>query len=384
MYTHLVIFYTANYCQKIRSFFNVDYLVSQAHLDVEFWDLSDITAHEHLAPVAADGVIERKISSYDSLNNEIRRLSSENCLYMSFVDYAFFSYKVYRALSRYNADILYATSGVLPYKDVSVSSKIFRILTGGRLMKAIRIYSLRFLLKTPLYKEARFVLISCNNASWNYKVGSSTEFLCCSSGDYNGARQILQASESPYIAFIDQYVPFHNDQIINGVKMADADRYYSRLNKLFDAVEKKYNCHVVICAHPSATKYTEHNYFNGRKIVYNATAQYAKSSIGVITHFSTAMSFAVITHKPIMLVTTDELNATNNAGYTLMEYTKVLLNVPFYNLDHESDVSFRDVDVSKYDQYLHDYLIMPGAKDVSNGQIIEAIAKNNYSQYIIK
>ena len=72
-------------------------------------------------------------------------------------------------------------------------------------------------------------------------------------------------------------------------------------------MEDKYGLPVVIAAHPSAQKYHEHNYFDGRPVLFGKTAELCKGCAWAINHLSTAITFLIIQHKPIKFITTDEV-----------------------------------------------------------------------------
>lgn len=382
MYSTFIIFYTANYCQKIKNFFDVDELISSG-LKIEFWDLSAITAHEKLKAVVSEGLIEKKIESVEDLNRNIEQHLNDKCLYLSFVNYAYYSYRVYRSLSKYNVDILYSTSGVIPDVVLNNKSRWHKILHFKELYRALKFRLLRQMLKLDLYKPAKFVLISCNKAICDYKVGPDTVYITCNSGDYNSVIKLRSKVLTPKVVFIDQYMPFHNDFAIRGLDNIDAETYYSTLNRFFYYIEQQYGCRVVICAHPSATKYSEKDFFEGREVIYNDTANQVAQSIGVIAHYSTAISFPVIFSKPIIFITTDEIESKYA---TLSKYPLLFskeLNSQFANIDCEYKTGFSKIDNKAYNEYLFNYLTTPKTKDISNYHILIAIANNSYQKFQI-
>lgn len=383
MYTKFVIFYTSNYCQKIKSFFDVDELISSG-INVEFWNLSDITAHEKLSSVSSEHLIEIKIKTYKELKTNIKRLRNEKCLYLSFINYASYSYKVYRLLSKFKSDILYATSGVLPFEPIAESNRIANILKLMSVKNIVQTIFLRCIKKTRLFRPAKYVMMSCEHASCDYKVSNSTKYISCNSSDYNDYKRLKCYEQKKQIAFIDQYTPFHSDNILRGLSQIPAKKYYNALNLFFSRIEEKYGSEVVICAHPSALKYKEKDYFNGRKVVYNETALQIKKSIGVITHFSTAISFPIIDFKPIILITTDDMESYHLSYASFERYLSRLLSLPLINIDHSEDCEFKEIDNGLYESYLNGYLTTPQMRDKYNADVLISIAKGNYNQFIYK
>ena len=380
MYDTFVIFYTANYCQNIKAYFEVDKLIASG-IRVEFWDLSDITVNESLTPVHSKGLKEVRISTISELEQNIKRVNELRCLFLSFVNFAPYSLRVYRMLSKHKCDILYATSGVLPSRP-NDSSRIQRIFAKYKLKTIFKILLLKLASKIQHFVAAKYVLMSCNKAVCDYKVSSDTIYLSCNSGDYNRYLSDGKGEIKNQIVFIDQYTPFHNDYTLKGWRHISPEKYYKALNAFFSNIEKRYNCEVVICAHPSALKYKEKDYFEGRRIFYNDISRQVSQSLGVIAQFSTAISFPVMDNKPIILITTDEMNELHPHFASFESYLAEILNVPMVNIDEISYFEFKDIDTKAYNDYFMNYLTTPKMKGCSNADVLIAIAKGNYKQFI--
>lgn len=378
-----IILYTANYCAKIKNYFCVDDLVSKG-VDVEFWDLGPITLNEHLANVETPGLIIRRVKNQKEY--EVLIKENTNAVFFSFMNYAWYSFIVYKILSKYNCDIVYCTSGCLPLLSSSKGIKIIARLNAKQLIARIKGRLYRFLLKSKLFKPAKIVLQSCRAATCDYKTSDSTVFVGCNSGDYQGylsVKSSLNHSDNKierYVVYIDQYLPFHNDFTLRGVQHINAESFYRSINLLFARIEKKYGCEVVIAAHPSSLKYEEHDFFCGRKVYYNRTAELINHCIGAITCNSTAISFPVIDKKPILIYTSNDIESRYLFFNTLL-FPK-LLDLEFINIDECSEVYFRDVNMHRYEKYKYDYLTTPISEHINNSDIIISILNNNYKKYI--
>ncbi|MGN8652870.1 hypothetical protein [Segatella copri] len=378
-----IILYTANYCAKIKNYFCVDDLVSKG-VDVEFWDLGPITLNEHLANVETPGLIIRRVENKKEY--EVLIKENTNAVFFSFMNYAWYSFIVYRMLSKYNCDIVYCTSGCLPPLSSSKGIKIIARLNAKQLIARIKGRLYRFLLKSKLFKPAKIVLQSCRVATCDYKTSDLTVFVGCNSGDYQGylsVKSSLNHSDHKigrYVVYIDQYLPFHNDFTLRGVQHINAETFYRAINLLFARIEKKYGCEVVIAAHPSSLKYEEHDFFCGRKVYYNRTAELINQCIGAITCNSTAISFPVIDKKPILIYTSNDIESRYLFFNTLL-FPK-LLDLEFVNIDECSEVYFRDVNMHRYEKYKYDYLTTPISEHINNSDIIISILNNNYKKYI--
>jgi len=136
-----------------------------------------------------------------------------------------------------------------------------------------------------------------------------------------------------YCVFIDQYLPYHPDNLDAGIKL-DAGKYYNELNKFFDFIEKTYGIQVVIAAHPRSNYKLHPECFPHRKIFKNETCMLVKDCRFVIYHFSNSLSYATLFKKPILIVTNKEINNIfcksinkichnlNNKPIDISEYSK--------------------------------------------------------------
>lgn len=383
MYNEYIILYTSNYCQKIQHYFDVDRLI-EAGIKVEFWNLSKLTVNFELRGTNTPGLIEKKIETYSDFKREIMSKDLRSCLFLSYINYADFSYRVYRILSLYKVDILYGTGGTIPVGTEPVVSKIKRNLDYYSFKRYVISRIQRVLLKTPLFIGAKYVLLSCRKANCDYKVSKKSEYIAYNSGDYNSCDiEEVKKTESNYIVFIDQYIPYHEEFNIYGQGHIDAKNYYRSLNSFFDNVESKYNCHVVICAHPSALKYEEHDFFNGRRVSFGRTSELIRDCKGVLVQFSTAVSYAVTYKKPVIIFTTNEIDSKYpNFSKDAVMFSQ-LLNAPYVNIDETTDVGFNDIDDRAYDSYKLDYLTLLNDSTKKNSDVLISIAKEKYSNYKI-
>ena len=376
-----IIIYTANYCSKIKDYFEVDNLLAEG-VDIEFWDLGPITLNEKLSEVKSDGLIIKKIETFSDLRMNIS--INREAYYFSYINYAYYSYKIYFYLSKYNCNVVYCTGGCLP----QVSS----ILTNGKrinfkeiitiIPRKIRSLFVLVIKKLPIFKPSFAVMMSCSQAFSDYKTSCNTHYIACSSSDYLNAKKTLEMKNvtiERYIVFVDQYIPYHNDYIVHGIKQIDPQKYYNSLNHFFCMVEEKYNCKIVIAAHPSALKYRETDFFDGRKVLFNKTSELIQNSIAVIIHHSTAVSFAVMFKKPLIIYTSDDIDAVykNPSCYA----NSSLFDAILINIDHIEDVNIKSVNFKKYEEYKYAYLTNKQVEDISNSEVILSILRGDFETF---
>lgn len=141
--------------------------------------------------------------------------------------------------------------------------------------------------------------------------GSSTSVVHLHSFDYDRHIESIERTPSvdgEFILFLDEYLPFHPDyEILRTNPPLTASEYFPRLCEHFAVLEKRFNCPVVIAAHPKAayTPAQQREFFAGRKILESQTPELVRESKLVVAHASTALSYAAINKKPTIVINSE-------------------------------------------------------------------------------
>jgi hypothetical protein len=185
----------------------------------------------------------------------------------------------------------------------------------------------------------------------------------------DGGRRLV---EERYIVFLDNYVPLHPDLAFSGYPRIDPARYYRSLNRFFDLLERAYGMRVAIAAHPRADYHT--GTFAGRPMYRMVTAELVRDAEFVISHHSTAISYAVLNAKPLLFIHTDDIAATY--AHSFMNYLRCFarcLDAPLYNIDAVGDarqIALRPVNAARYERYKYDFLTCPEAENTPTQEIL--------------
>lgn len=184
----------------------------------------------------------------------------------------------------------------------------------------------------------------------------------------------LPIIKSDYFVFCDNFYPLHPD-LKPLIKNPDPLSYRNIMNKLFDMIESKYKCQVVIAAHPKADyQGTE---FNGRKIIKYHTDNLVYFSKGVIMHASGSLAYAVTRNIPICFVTTDDMNGLSVINDCILGNSQ-LLGIPVLNLNNYDmeDIRFSYVKENLREKYIYGYLTTPQTEKIDNYNIIKQTIRN--------
>jgi len=170
--------------------------------------------------------------------------------------------------------------------------------------------------------------------------------------------------------FLDEYLPLHPDYLTLGFEFPIApDVYYSKICNFFKTLEKNMDTEIVIAAHPRSDYDKLPDYFCGRTIIKGKTAQLVKESSFVIAHDSTSINFAILYRKPIVFITTDDLQKLISGpcafGLFIPAIASALGKIPL-NIDHTSGFN-RDkemeINEEAYLRYRNNYIKKTGSPE---------------------
>lgn len=177
----------------------------------------------------------------------------------------------------------------------------------------------------------------------------------------------LAPQRSGYAVFLDQNLVHHPDLMITGSRQSTtADEYFPVLNRFFDNFEKQSGLRVIIAAQPRAQYELLPDLFGGREVISGKTAELIRDSEMAFSHYSASISFPVLWGKPIVLLTSNALNASWARPY--IEGFQKALKVPLINLDicQTEDIvidDWKNFSQKAYDRYKHLHIKIAGTPD---------------------
>jgi len=121
--------------------------------------------------------------------------------------------------------------------------------------------------------------------------------------DYDGLVRTRDALPpiAPACVFVDDGLAGHPDFDVPGRTGADPETYFETLRRVFDRVEAVTGHPVVIAAHPRSDALRS-EFVGGREVIRGRTADAVAASVLVLGHASTALGFAALGRKPIILL----------------------------------------------------------------------------------
>jgi hypothetical protein len=241
-----------------------------------------------------------------------------------------------------------------------------------------------------LNKFQPFIALLAGNKSIDHYTSKSNPLIWIGSNDYhifNKVKSVIVLNKNckteDFILFIDDGLSGAYDWKLLGLKQPVTDElYYPALNNFFEKIESIYDMPVKIAGHPS--KETDENYqsnMGDRSVVFGNTALMALQSTIALVHGSTAISFAVLARKPIISLTSQELDQTLT-GLFVREMSNAL-GSPLVFIDRVdkqvNDLKKLVVDEKKYSLYKDNYLCNELSTEIEPwGAFINFVNENRF------
>ena len=342
--------------------------VENIGLQVEYWDVTklffksipDVEDSSHLVNTI-------KFKSYKEVETRIiSEAEIDNVLFISIMSFDQLIKKLYILLTKYNCTLGVFGRNVLPF-GANPNMSLVDYLKKINIKRVLNFINFKILikhLKSGKIKKYDFVFLA-GNYGWRgigriskSDIKNSVQ-ININSDDYDACSLLLnnQSSTNNYILFLDEYLPLHPDTILLGIKTIKENDYYPELNKYFDFVEKKYNLPIVIAAHPKALKYHKKNYFNGRKVLFNKTAELTKDALFVLAHDSTSVNYPIYFNKKIHFITSKNImNDIAEVHWNTLNFAKYLgCNYQYFDDFNDEINLIEELPIKNYEQFKLDF-----------------------------
>ena len=292
--------------------------------------------------------------------------------------------KLKKFLKKKNVKLVFFQNGLIPHQNRTFQESLLRIIflilkPFSLYTKLSRIFKHKLNLKKLKNISYDFIFISGIDGLTHNQVKFSKKIIYSHSHDYEKFLNLKPSNinQKNYLIFLDQNLPFHSAQFFRNEKPAVTEaKYYPALHNTFLKLEKKFKMEVVIAPHPRADISKYKYFFKGRKVSSLDTIELVKKSNGVLTHTSTAVSFAVIYRKPIIFLTSNEIIQSYD-DYRVHNSSRIF-NSKLINIDNKkclNNINSHDFVLStdrlKYDLYFKNYIKHPDSENISMVNLIE-------------
>jgi hypothetical protein len=336
---------------------------------VEYWDLSAIY-FPNILKNSFFYEFNISIKSLNELENIIKHQNIETTLFITNISYEYRVLTLYRILSKNKCKTSFFARGALPNfsNDHNLNNwiiKLRKLFNYKLLLKFIK-NKFAYWLKIFRLISPHLIVFRAGNAGLQ-TIGLGFEIEKKKSNIINinyfdFDRFIKNKDENifdkKYCVYLDEYLPFHPDFLIFGIRTIEPNDFYFNLNKFFDLIEEKYSVKVIIASHPKAENYKEINYFNGREIYFNKTDILVKYSEFTIAHCSTSLSYAILNYKPIISLVSKNIKEVMPNYYNYIKGLSIKLGSSFIDIDEIIVDNFilNYPSIATYCDYKYDFL----------------------------
>jgi hypothetical protein len=368
--------------EKVKEDFYFQELINKK-IQVEYWDLSDIYFKNILESKLIDKNII-KISSISMVEDLLKKNDLNTTIFHLTITFEFRVVKLFRLFTKYKCNTSFFARGVLPTSDTN--SKL-----AGLSLKVIKVFNLKLLTVYIKNKYAFFlkklgkigyynlVFKAGKNGLKSIGVGSQIELkkskiIDVNSFDfekYKSAKGAINTIKRKYCVYLDEYLPFHQDFKLFNMPTVEPDEFFDSLNIFFKKIEIKYNVEVVIAAHPKAEKYIEINFFQGRKVLFNNTAELTKHAEFVLFHCSTSVGLALLNNKSIISANLNCIKKRMPNYYSQINNFSKILGTNLINIDNFliENLKLQQPNQKMYEDYVYRYLTTKNSEKFNSSEI---------------
>jgi hypothetical protein len=376
--TKIIFLHEGHFSQAYYEMFGIETLEQNGFI-VEVWNFMPFLKHADFQketppdPITWDGY-----QVFQSRRKAKKAVSEITpcCLVICGLHYNLETYAFYRILTKNN--IIYCSNlamalptGTIPVRR-SVAMKINKINIRRLLNKAFLSIPFRYAGVKPVD-----IVFAMGEKFFRhaYPLNDKSEILNVHFYDYD--KYLIEKATPHKIdpkngVFLDEYLPFHTDNIDAGLPSVQAEEYYPLLCTFFDFLEKKYGVHITIAAHPRS-KYDEMlDLFGGRRVIRGKTVELVKNAGFVLMHQSMSINYAVLFRKPIVFITTDQVNQYLVEDPAI-EWLAAFFGKKAHNLNRGIEVDLKTelpVREDSYRQYQNDYIKKTGSEEKMLWQIV--------------
>ena len=333
------------------------------HLEVHVHELIDALTPEFSAAYAnkSESIHVARFSSLKQWRREFKKISKDAIVFSHLrpVNFQLFLACVQLRISR--AKIVAFSTGGVTFSSVRVNPDKRDL---PEAFKKLLHFARRNLLRIAM---PNFVVVGGSEEVKRVRrdFSRSTKIILANSSDFSTTIRLVKHAlvVSPNAIYLDTGFPgFPRDEIIEKTsEIVRSEDWYPILNRFFDDVEKSLDLKVSISVHPKHIGRDHRPLFGQRETLGGQTAEVVSHCKLVIATNSTAISYAIAFAKPLVLVTSDKIeNSQDQYKSSLIQNISRDTGATIFNIDRQYSTqeieSALVIDHDKYESYKQKYL----------------------------
>lgn len=354
---------------------------------VEIWDLTPLV---YPAVWQHFNESEHQLVAYNEyypvmVKNDLSKLYKAHKVADYFVDLTGISLDAIRVklyLIRAGAIRITCSSGDMPTLDIKKSRVSTGKLANFTFSTLIKVYKevlqkIAYRLIRHYFKSGITVVSGNQSLSESQSGYTGRDIIKAHNFDFDTYLNLSKLNSIPAncnAVYIDQDLCFHPDNYYDSAAgYVTPDKYFPTICQSFESITSYTGVQIKIAAHPRSA-YPSHKVkvFGDIPTEYGKTTELIYNAKFIMCHFSTAIQLGVLFKKPIIFITTDELELSFISSY--IRKIAGLLGKRVINLD--SDLSIvnwekeLEVDSHKYDDYIDKYIKTSGSDELPFWDIV--------------
>lgn len=351
-----IFFVESPFSERDWSRFGIDFFSTV--FDITVADLTPLVDRSFWNEKGDTQMLDPRITSISSTTDLDRLLTEFNPqVFLLNLGVHRYRHHLYRWAQRSGALTVEFQLGAMPGDNVSISAM-------ARLRMALR--DPRTIFRALISRNARFryrhdepnLFFRGGDAAVSRSRLASSRVVGTHGLDYDLYRSTIPANQTnqSYAVYLDQDMGFHSDYEKNGVTSpVDPAYFYPKLNQFFQQFTASTGLRILVAPHPRSNINTLRGRFTAAEVVASSTPDLVAESSAVLTHASTAVSFAVIARKPVIVIGSTEM-LQSWFGRFVRSYESTL-GKRCINIDNDTvtevDLS---VDQHRYSDYIQSFL----------------------------
>jgi hypothetical protein len=348
---------------KVARDWYIDHCIAKGAL-VEYWDIVSLVREEHVENYELNADYLRNIKNYKEFEALVCQPENKDAVYVMLISYSGRFSKPYRLLSKYSCKMVFLNWGAMPTTSSAPKWQkiIYRLFNNPfGTVKTVADVILGNVYRNLNVVNRFDIVFAAGHAltSVDQYAKRVVPFNICDFDHYSRVKLAdKKIVNGKYAVFLDINLPYQSDLAIHGLSALNPVSYFKSLNKFFDLLEETHGLKVVVAEHPKANYIDDE--FMQRESHRMLTAELVKDAVFVITHTSTALSYAVLNLKPVLFIYTNEMmDIYKNTVIREIDGLASYLNSKVYNIDNitnSSNIMISDPDRKQYNSYKYNYL----------------------------
>ena len=371
MITTILFFVASPFSERDYSRYGIEILKN--HFNVLILDCTELLNKEYNSKYKGlriennDYYCIRNLTQCLSLmrKNQFQTLAIEN------IGLSYRANMIRNKLIEFNIPRVKLSIGLLPeasIKERLTFARIFALLKNPKtLVKKFYKLVLKLTIKNL---NDQYVLCSGLASLQANKISKTSKIISAHSLDYDvylANKNIKPTHVEPYAVFLDEDMFYHSDYEYLKIKPpVTKEIYYNSMKNFFNIFAKLNKIKVIVAAHPRSSYKLRPDLWGDFDVLIGKTHELVSNASVVLCHQSTALSFAVLWSKPIIFLTTNELDSSIY-GPNIHLFSK-LLNSQVLNIDMQVDInrieSIKSPNEYAYRNYKDQYIKTPGSEDI--------------------